>query len=147
MTPSPAQKRRPHADCFLDEIMEGKACSGGDPANCPAVKAAEVRRRARAGEWSELEVRDEGGGQRHYLDGQAIHCGAMIEIQALEYKSDDYGEYTVCLQRGRLVRYELAWPIKPTSLDDRVVLYIEVDGHTFTAAGAGKRYRWPRRER
>ncbi len=28
-----------------------------------------------------LELRDESGGLRHYLDGRAVHCGDFIDVQ------------------------------------------------------------------
>lgn len=141
---APATKRRPHEDCSFYDIMDGTPCADGDPATCPAVAVAEARRRAQGVRWSTLETRDEGSGERHYLDGEPIHCGDAIEMQAFELKADDYGEYEAYLQRGQVVRYELAWPSKPTDLDHRAMLYANVGGHSFTASAVGKRYRWPR---
>ena len=137
-----------HYNCSLSEALEGQPCAAGDPATCPAHAAAERRRQAMSGLWSPLEARRGDGDERHYLDGEPIHCGAMLELQAVEVAADDYGDYTVVQQRGLPVRYELAAARKGAALDKRGVLYADIGGHSF-AAGIDEwwRFRWPESRR
>lgn len=116
----------------------------GQPETCPKEKASAARQAALAGSWSML-VLGVVGEDRHYLDGEPIHCGESLELQAIEYRDDDYGTYHAVLQRGIRVRYELAWGVVG-SLDNRVVLHANVDGHEFTSRLIGwMRFRWPKR--
>jgi len=140
-----------HRQCspYTDEDNAEVTCEANEPSTCPAVQAARRWALAKEGSWSKLELRREHGDERHYLDGRAIHCGTGLELQAIEHRSDDYGEYVAVLQRGRRVRYETAWRGQtPETLDRRVVLHVGVDGHEFTSRMEGwMRFRWPRDER
>jgi hypothetical protein len=113
------------------------------------AKALLVRRQAKAASWSPIVLGQDRGGWRDFLDEQPIHCGSGLELQALEYRSDDYGEYTVALDRGALVRYEVEWyQAPPGARPHRVVLYSSVAGHSFTARHeAWMRFRWPAAEK
>ena len=105
-------------------------------------KAAVARRRDTAAPWNALERRDEGNSFRDYLDGQSIHCGTGLLLQARLYREDDFGEWIQLLDRGLRVRYELAWP--PGKPDRVVVLHTDVDGYDFTRIGEPwMRFRWP----
>lgn len=106
-----------------------------DPGHAKALET----RRAGAPPWSALIRRDEGvNGWRHYLDGQPIHCGTGLELQSIEWKADDYGEFTVRQPAGVRVRYETS--------GDHVVLYADIGGHEFTCgAEPWMRFRWPER--
>lgn len=105
-------------------------------------RAALARRAAGAPSWSPLKRRREHGDFRDYLDGAPIHCGAGLELQSIEYRSDDYGEFTLKLATGVRVRYELAWP--PGGADRQIVLHGSIGGHEFTTmAEAWMRFRWP----
>ncbi len=107
-----------------------------------AHRAALARRAAGAPSWSLLERRHEHDDFRDYLDGKPIHCGTGLELQAIEYRSDDYGEYIVKLPTGARVRYELAWP--PGSPERRVMLHGSIGGHEFVAVHEQwMRFRWP----
>lgn len=106
-------------------------------------RAALVRRAAGAPNWSPIERRhSEREGTRDYLDGKPIHCGTGLELQAIEYRSDDYGEFALKLATGVRVRYELAWP--PGGADRQIILHGSIGGHEFTAtADSWMRFRWP----
>ena len=135
-------ERASHNDCWFD-ALDGHGCTAGDDAHCPAQQAAERRRRAQDGRWSALVLGDDGGGPRHFLDDRPVHCGTMLELQALEYASDDYGEYPVPQQCGVVVRYEVTPPQSGTTLDDRAMLYLFQGGHEFSRCyHAGMRFRW-----
>jgi len=123
-----------NCDLFLDEHTDG-TCS--DPRHAKVL--ATIAARAKGASWSPIVPGCDGGGRRDYLDGKPIHCGATLELQAYEYRSDDYGEYHVMVQRGDLVRYERS--------AGQVTLYASVAGHTFTAEwDGGMRFRWPQRK-
>jgi hypothetical protein len=108
---------------------------------CPREPARQARLRQQAGGWSALVPRAEDGGCRHYLDGKAVHCGELLELQEIGERTDDYGSFTVPLQRGALVRYEARF----VGAEPEVTLYATVAGRTFATAGtAGMRFRWPR---
>lgn len=129
-----------HSECSFHQGM----CEVGDPDHCDRVLAQRKRQREKtAGAWSALELRDEDmNGRRHHLDGEPIHCGEFIELQAIEYKRDDYGEYTVHKQEGVLVRYEASLHSeKPV-----VTLHAGVKGHEFvSSAEPWMRFRWPKK--
>jgi len=130
----------PHLDCSIYE-----PCEAGDPAGCPREPIRARRARERQGFWSRLELRRDGGGWRHYLDGEPVHCGAGLELQTVELRSDDYGEYSVPTQQGVPVRYEGQLGNRPRE-QVRATLHKNVGGHEF-AAGVDDwmRFRWPRR--
>lgn len=87
-------------------------------------------------------VRKESGGLRHYLDGEPVHCGAGLELQSIEHRSDDYGEFIEFLQQGVPVRYEASQDGKAI----RASLYAGKGGHCFsTAHDDWMCFRWPRR--
>lgn len=122
-----------HLDCWF-----GEPCAAGLPAECPKEIAAAKREKGQP--WSALELRRESGGLRHYLDGEPVHCGDVLELQAIGYRSDDYGEYIVSLQRGSAVRYEASW----RSGDLLATLHAAVGGREFVASVTdGMRFRWP----
>jgi hypothetical protein len=125
-------------DRFLDEHDILIGCAD------PEHRAALARRAAGAPSWGQLVREDEGAnGFRDYLDGEPIHCGAGLELQAIEYRSDDYGEYVLKLPTGVRVRYELDWPPRG---DRQVVLHAGIAGHEFTARHeTWMRFRWPPR--
>lgn len=129
---------KPHDDCWISE-----PCAIGKPEECPKEIAA--RKRDKGIPWHALELRTEIGGVRHYLDGKPIHCGMGIELQHLEHKFDDYGEYTKALQVGTVVRYERS------GVGDEIraiTLHANVGGHEFVAKlEAWMRFRWPKAER
>lgn len=124
-----------HEDCSTWD-----PCEVGKPESCPREPSRELRRKAQVGAWSALEVRQEGGGLRHYLDGEPVHCGEGLELQAIEHRDDDGQEYLAFLPHGRAVRYEASQAGKTI----RAVLYAGVEGHSFsTAHQAWMRFRWP----
>lgn len=127
-----------HDDCSVHE-----PCSAPSGRDCPLEPARQRRREAKQGEWSQLVVKREPGGLRHYLDGQPVHCGAGLELQSWEDKSDDYGEYTKVLQVGVSVRYEASFFTKV-----EWSLHHYTGGHEFIAQGeAWHRFRWPKERR
>ena len=124
----------PHAFCWIGD------CERGAPDECP--KVAIDRKRDKGTPWHKLEVRREPGGLRHYLDGEPIHCGTCVELQAITHLSDDYGEYTYARQTGVSVRYEASqdgWEIK-------AVLYSDIGGYECRVMLYDPmRFRWPER--
>ena len=127
-------------DLFLDEHEAGKACSD------PAHGAALARRADTGTPWSQIERGNDGGGQRDFLDGRPIHCGTTLELQTVEVRSDDYGDYSVVLPSGVRVRYELDVP-RPEEERRRIVLHSSVGGYEFTRRhSTTMRFRWPRRD-
>jgi hypothetical protein len=126
-----------HGDCSYRE-----PCAIGRAEHCPREPARELRRAARRQEWSALEVRHEDG-LRHYLDGRAVHCGEVIELQAIEERRDPDGNaYAYPLPHGVVVGYE-------ASQDGRMIrvgLDADVGGRSFVAGlDDGMRFRWPKR--
>lgn len=123
-------------ELFLDEHDE-KPCD-----NARHRRAIEARAGG-AAPWSALERREEAGGWRDYLDGEPVHCGAVLELQSRRFEADDFGEYALAEGNGTRVRYELGWK-------DRVrvvVLHAYVGGREFTSlADRYMRFRWPRRD-
>jgi hypothetical protein len=108
----------------------------------PKHRAALERRLAGAPGWCALERRQEDGGFRDYLDGKPIHCGTGLELQSVEYRSDDYGEYSLKLPTGVCVRYELAWGPGERA----VMLHGDLGGHEFVAKHKlWMLFRWPQR--
>lgn len=88
--------------------------------------------------WSQIVAGVDAGGQRDYLDDEPIHCGSTLELQSLEVRADDVGEYTVKLLTGTLVRYERN--------AGKIVLYVYIGGHEFASSlTPWMRFRWPRR--
>lgn len=126
-----------HYGCSIHE-----PCAAKDPARCPEEKYRRmIAQRDTGTPWSELEVRREPGGLRHYLDGRPVHCGTALELQAVEYKEDDAGDYTRALPRGAVVRYEAT----QNGVTINATLHRDVDGHEFGArCEAWFRFRWPR---
>ncbi len=118
-----------HSSCLL-----GEPCELGQPETCPPARATNARLAAKSGSWSALTV----NGDRHFLNGEPIHCGAALELQEIEFRCDDYGEYPAVLQRGIRVRYEV------NTGDRAVVLYMRVGGHEFASPLWNHlRFRWP----
>jgi len=125
--------RERHAECWF-----GEGCAVGREDDCPPTIAA--RKRDKGTAWSSLELRRDGGGLRHYLDGEPVHCGRAVMLQAIEPCWDDYGEWSYALQQGKRVRYE-------ASIQDREIratLHAVVEGHEFIARlEKWMRFRWP----
>jgi len=117
------------------------------PCDNPRHREALKRRAAGAPKWHPIERQEEYSGFRDYLNGHdnsgvavPIHCGEQIELQAVEYRSDDFGEYTLFLDKGIRVRYEADL----SSADGGIWLYAYIDGHEFRARHeAWMRFRWP----
>lgn len=108
---------------------------------CPARKASALRAtQTQDSEWGQLVVRNEPGGQRHFLDGIAVHCGYGLRLQRSEVRDDDYGEYTVLHDEGVWVRYEASWGRDGL----RATLHANVAGAEFVASHEPwHRFRWP----
>jgi hypothetical protein len=124
-----------HGKCSVHE-----PCEARDASSCPHEFTRRRRAQLKQGRWSALELRREVSGLRHYLDGKPVHCGASLELQHTEDKSDDYGEFTVPLQLGSSVRYEASWVGSELPFS----LHRNVGGTEFTAAGElWMRFRWP----
>lgn len=122
-------------DLFIEEHTAGAPCEDKEH------QAALERRRGGAAEWGAIKRGSDAGGERDFLDGRAIHCGATLELQSIEYKGDDYGEFVLRLAKGVRVRYEL-------DVDRRVVLYADVGGYLFAEkANPWMRFRWPEERR
>jgi hypothetical protein len=116
----------------------------GDCADDAHHAALRRRREAAAGKWSPIVRGQDEGGDRDFLDGQPIHCGTTLELQATEEKDDDYGSYTAYLDRGQAVRYELAW--LPKAVLKAIDLYADVAGVSFMARHQPwMRFRWPQK--
>lgn len=125
-------------DLFLSDHVEGQDCAN------PEHRAALARRREGAPEWYRIERANDGGGARDFLNGEAIHCGAGLELQVVEHHDDDYGGYTLRQRAGVPVRYEVDGPLQSGG---KVVLYAELGGHTFrTQLDPWMRFRWIRRD-
>jgi hypothetical protein len=128
---------------LYDHRERGDSYCVDDPGHRQALQA---RRDALAGAWSLIERGSDRGGDRDFLDGKPIHCGSALDLQAMEFRSDDYGEYTAWIAKGTIVRYEVEWVAPPAK--KRIVLYTTVAGHTFTAHHEEwMRFRWPRPSR
>jgi hypothetical protein len=126
----------PHVDCSL-----GENCGGTD---CPPAIAERKRAEEKLGAWSKLVLGADSGGRRHFLDGEPVSCGTGLELQAIAYRSDDYGEYTVPLQQGVGVRYEA----ELSREDAPATLHGDLGGHEFvTRLEPWMRFRWPGRSR
>jgi hypothetical protein len=124
----------PHVDCHLREN-----CGAAD---CPPANAERKRAHDKAGAWSPLVLGIDGGGRRHFLDGEPVSCGTTLELQAIGDRSDDYGEYSVPLPRGERVRYEA----QLSREDAPATLHTYVGGHEFIAhLEPWMRFRWPGR--
>jgi hypothetical protein len=129
---------------FHDHGDDDTACSK-DPRHTAALRL----RHSGAPSWGRLDLKTDGGGWRHFLEGGAIHCGAGLELQAIEWQSDDYGEFTLRTSTAVRVRYEVEWLREPPTKGPpwRAVLYHSTGGHTFKTTLEGwMRFRWPSRE-
>jgi hypothetical protein len=108
--------------------------------------AALQRRHSGAPSWAEIDLQTDAGGWRHFLYGEPIHCGSGLDLQAREYKCDDYGEYSLRTSKAVRVRYEVEWLRERPAEGPpwRAVLYHSTGGHTFKAPlEAWMRFRWP----
>lgn len=135
MRSSAAKHLDPHEACDLYDN-----CG----ANCPRAierRARDARRaKGQAERWAKLTPPDRDS--YHYLEGQPISCGAALELQRTEVRSDDYGDYTFYLPDGVRVRFEIAHGPGGTRTP---VLYANVGGFSFTSeVEPGMRFRWPR---
>jgi len=86
------------------------------------------------------------GGLRHFVDGQPVHCGYLLELQSVERIYDDEGDWTLrYLDEWTPVRYEASLWRREECV---VTLYADVGGHTATLRHwEGMRFRWPKEER
>ena len=117
------------------------------PCDNPKHNEAINRRAAGAPKWYPIERRQDAGGFRDFLGGHhsgagsvAIHCGEQIELQAVEYRDDDFGTYTLFLDTGIRVRYEA----NLSCAEGEIWLYTAVGGHRFQVRHEGwMRFRWP----
>lgn len=124
--------RETHRECWF-----GEPCAAGRPDDCPKTIAA--RQRDKGTPWSALELRRDAGGLRHYLDGEPVHCGEGVLLQAIEYRDDDYGSWSRALPRGTRVRYEAAMG----EMEIRATLHAICEGHEFVARlEKWMRFRW-----
>jgi hypothetical protein len=114
----------------------------------PKHREALARRAAGAPKWYALERREEWqSGYRDYLNGHdrsgqavAVHCGETLELQAVEYEDDDFGEYALFLDKGIRVRYEADL----SRSDGGIWLYACIAGHRFQLRyESWMRLRWP----
>ena len=109
------------------------------PCSDPKHREALRRRAAGAPKWSPISRLTDDGGTRDFLDGQAIHCGDMLELQAVEWQADDFGEFVLPLEIGKRVRYECNLSGRGTP-----VFYASLAGHEFTTRlEPYMRFRWP----
>jgi hypothetical protein len=123
-----------HAECVLD-------CACGDD-DCPAVEAQRRRAEDGAPRWSALELRNDHRGAGHYLDGEPVPVGAILELQGQEERQDDFGDYYVPTGAGAVVRYDAFLDAKRP----HVYLYADAAGHKFEGRYEERmRFRWPRR--
>lgn len=114
-----------------------EACRVGRPEECPPA-IAKARRHA-GSPWHRLEIRRGPGGLRHYVDGVPVHCGAVVTLQAIETRYDDYGSWLVYLDRCTTVRYEATMSRDAI----RATVHAFVGGHEFVAAvEAWMRFAW-----
>ncbi len=133
-------------DLFLDEHTAGVDCA--DPAHREAI----AHRSDRGDQWHKIVAGEDAGGRRDFLDGKPIHCGAGLELQAIEHREDDYGGYVVYLQTGVRARYEIDFARAGGRGyqygRDVIVLYTRVAGHSFTTEHhQWMRFRWPPEKR
>ncbi len=128
---------------WIDEHQDkGHTSCAHDPHHDAALRA----RAAGAPNWSAIVRGQDCGGDRDFLDGEPIHCGASLELQTIERRGDDYGEYSIKLPTGVPVRYELAFSRDEEVTRKEIVIYVGVGGHLFqTRHEAWMRFRWPER--
>lgn len=125
-----------HCDLFLSDHIDVGESTCADVAHRTAL----ARRAEGAPSWSPVVRRADGEGWRDHLDGQPIHCGDRLELQGIEYRSNDYGEYTLKTATGALVGYELTWGTEGAV----PMLHSSVVGHEFmTRLEPWMRFRWP----
>lgn len=128
-----------HSACSVHD-----PCDKGDSKNCPREFTRRRRAQLKQGRWSALELRRETSGLRHYLDGKPVHCGASLELQHTEDKTDDYGDFTVPVQLGSSVRYEASW----VGSELPFTLHKTIGGTEFATVGElWMRFRWPEVDR
>jgi hypothetical protein len=91
-------------------------------------------------QWGKISRLSDPGGPRDFLDDKSIPCGTMLELQAVEYQEDDYGEYMLYSDESVAVRYEADLFVP----EGRIQLYIIIGGHEFIAdCEPWMRFRWP----
>jgi hypothetical protein len=118
-----------------------------DPCADPEHRAALARRAAGSPKWHALERNEGAGGYRDFLHGHdssgravPVHCGETLELQAIEFKGDDFGGYTLFLNKGIRVRYEADL----SRADGGIWLYACIAGHEFRLRyESWMRLRWP----
>lgn len=90
-----------------------------------------------------LELREDGGGPRHFLDARPVHCGDVLELQARERVAvDGDGEEVFgYVDRWELVCYEARLDSPPV-----VALYGKLAGYAARLSYShDMRFRWPLR--
>ena len=126
-----------HGDC-----SPVTPCLAERPASCPREHGRALRRAAKEAEWSALELRDEGGGPCHYLDGLAVRHNARIVLQACEQRMDaDKALYWRPLPAGVGVVYVRRDP----GTEIKAELLVDVAGYIFShPVTDDMRFRWSR---
>jgi hypothetical protein len=117
------------------------------PCADPEHRAALSRRAAGSPKWHAIERHEDAGGYRDFLHGHdssgkavPIHCGEMLELQEIACECDDFGEYTLFMNKGICVRYEADL----SRADGGIWLHAYVAGHEFRLRyEAWMRLRWP----
>src|SRR5690349_6033055 len=110
-----------HSSCKLRDN-----CGAED---CDAARTSRDRQATKAAhpEWDALVAKRDSGGWRHYLGGVPVSCGNGLVLQGVAERWDDYGDFTIYLPTGTLVRYEANLSgdrERPTA-----TLHVEIAGH------------------
>ena len=145
--------------------MNCAVCWEEDKLSCNRADHAEAsrKREARRGwAWASLVIKDEysgktvphehtyklGNGERQYLNGLPIHCGAALVLQHTSVLSDDFGEFPSHLDVGTEVRYEIEHKSVDVGTVRIPVMYVSVGGRGFKAViDPYCHFKWPERER
>jgi hypothetical protein len=142
-----------HGACCHD-CYETKCPSGIADVEEAAMRSLRFHQAAgSAPEWLPIVSGEDGGGYRDFLDGEPIHCGTTLELQAREFVSipdrlrrsdaDDPLEGYRRLDRALSVRYELAW----SHGNPVPMLHAWISGYEFTRRlERWMRFRWPKRK-
>lgn len=147
---------------LIDKLANATSCTCADPPRpddsidwheekCERWKAHKRATEAaeRAAGWHRLKRKDNSGGYRDQLDGQPVHCGAGLELQAVEYVVDKVTGNETRRAAGKTipVRYEIADRLDGQGKWTRVAkLHADVGGHEFSADAEGLLLRWPVRK-
>jgi hypothetical protein len=125
-----------HGDCSAVE-----PCKAGRPTSCPREHGRALRRAAEEAEWSALELREDGDGACHYLDGRAVRHNDRFDLQACETRMDaDKSVYWRPLPHGVGVVYVQ----RRVGAEMRAELLTNVAGYIFShSVTKDMRFRWP----